>query len=581
VASWLAHSAAVAVVLVLLPFGLGDFAAYQLALYFLYAIAALGVGLCWGGAGFLPLGQAMFVGIGGYLAGLALIQFKGSLLLLVLLPLAALLPGLLAFGLGLILFRGRRETGPYFALITLALSLLAFQIANGWNSVTGGFNGLKGIPGLPGLDDFSHAYWISAAALAAAIIGTSWLLKAPVGVLWRAVAQNERRVAFLGFDVTKTKAAVFGLSGVLGGLAGALYAPQQNLVTPQLVGFTLSAELVIWAAVGGRGSLYGPILGTILVGVLTAELRNTFAYWEVLLAVIFIVVVRWAPQGLVGLLEPIAKKLRWRERREALPAPPRSLPARTATIAFDGIAASAGPVQILDGLTLAVDNPGITCMIGPNGAGKTSCFNVLTGELPAFAGSVNFAGQPITGMAPTDVTRLGIARKFQIPNVFPDLTVAENLNLALWGGRARARDLLKPRLHRWTSPLLRELAERYPFLAEGGRRAGDRRAGDLGHGERQILELAMALAMEPRMLLLDEPCAGLSPEETHAVIDVIRWARARLKLAIVIIEHDMSLVKELADHVLVLHQGRLLASGSIAAVQADPAVRAVYAGGTK
>ena len=574
--SWLAHSAAVAVVLVLLPFGLGDFAAYQLALYFLYAIAALGVGLCWGSAGFLPLGQAMFIGIGGYLSGLALIKFKGSLLLLVLLPLAALVPGLIAFGLGLILFRGRRETGPYFALITLALSLLAFQIANGWNSVTGGFNGLKGIPGLPGLDDFSDAYWISAAALGAVIAGVSWLRKAPAGVLWRAVAQNERRVAFLGFDVTLTKAAVFGLSGVLGGIAGVLYAPQQNLVTPQLVGFTLSAELVIWAAVGGRGSLYGPILGTILIGVLTAELRNTFAYWEVLLAVIFIVVVRWAPQGLVGFAMPVVERLRPRPRGAAREAPARALPGGGATIAFEGIAANAGPVQILDGLTLAVDHPGITCLIGPNGAGKTSCFNLLTGELPAAQGSVRFAGRAITGMQPTAVTRLGIARKFQIPNVFPDLSVTDNLNLALWGARARARDLLKLRLHRWSSPLLRELSERYPFLAEGRNRAGD-----LSHGERQILELAMALAMEPRLLLLDEPCAGLSPEETHRVIDVIRWARRRLGLAIVIIEHDMSLVKELADRVLVLHQGKLLAQGSIAEVQADPAVRAVYAGGTK
>jgi branched-chain amino acid transport system permease protein len=179
------------------------------------------------------------------------------------------------------------------------------------------------------------------------------------------------------------------------------------------------------------------------------------------------------------------------------------------------------------------------------------------------------------------VTQLGIARKFQIPNVFPDLSVADNLHLALWGGRARGRDLLRPSLHRWTSPLLQELAARYPFLAEGGRRAGDRRAGDLGHGEKQILELAMALSMEPKLLLLDEPCAGLSPEETHGVIEVIRWARARLGVSVIIIEHDMSLVKELADHVLVLHQGRLLASGSIAAVQADPAVRAVYAGGSK
>jgi branched-chain amino acid transport system permease protein len=576
VGSWLARNLAVLVVLVLLPFGLGEFAAYQLALYFLYAIAALGVGLCWGAAGFLPLGQAMFVGLGGYLSGLALIQFKDGALLLLLLPLAAVVPGLLAFALGLILFRGRRETGPYFALITLALSLLAFQIANSWNSVTGGFNGLKGIPGLPGLDDFAYAYWIAAAALAATIFGVSWLLRAPLGVLWRAIAQNERRLAFLGFDVTRSKALVFGLSGLLGGVAGVLYAPQQGLVTPQLVGFTLSAELVIWAAVGGRASLFGPILGTILIGVMTAELRDRLPYWEVLLAIVFIIVVRWAPLGLVGLFEPLIR--RWQRPPGGAPveAPPRSLAAGGASIMLDDVTAVAGSVRILDGLSAAVEHPGVTCMIGPNGAGKTSCFNVLTGELPASKGTVRFAGQPITGLAPAAVTKRGVSRKFQIPNVFPDLTVAENLHLALWGGRARGRDLARPSLHRWTSAPLRELVQRYPFLAEGGPRARD-----LGHGERQILELAMALVMEPRLLLLDEPCAGLSPAETREVIDVIRWARVRLGVAVVIIEHDMSLVKELADHVIVLHQGRLLAAGGIAAVQADPAVRAVYAGGTK
>ncbi|MCW5771045.1 MAG: ATP-binding cassette domain-containing protein [Rhodospirillaceae bacterium] len=575
-ASWLAHSAALVVVLVLLPFGLGEFTAYQLALYFLNAIAALGVGLCWGRAGFLPLGQAMFVGLGGYLSGLALIKFNGSLLLLVLLPLAALIPGLIAFGLGLLLFRGRRETGPYFALITLAMSLLAFQIANGWNSVTGGFNGLKGIPALPGLDDISDAYWISAAALAVAIIGTGWLVRAPLGTLWLAIAQNERRTAFLGFNVTRAKAVVFGLSGVLGGLAGTLYAPEQNLVTPQLVGFVLSAELVIWAAVGGRGSLYGPVLGAILIGMLTAELRDRLAYWEVLLAILFIVVVRWAPQGLSGLLAPIAARLQLPEKAAPIAAPARPAAARAATVAFDEIASSAGPVRILDGLTIAIDHPGITCLIGPNGAGKTSCFNVLTGELPANFGTIRFDDAPITGMSPTAVTRLGIARKFQIPNVFPELSVADNLHLALWGSRARPFDLLKPSLHRWTSPVIGELAERYAFLA-----AGKTRAGDLSHGERQILELTMALAMEPRLLLLDEPCAGLSPEETRAVIDVIEWAKTRLKLAIVIIEHDMSLVQRLADRVMVLHQGRLLAAGTVAEIQANPAVRAVYAGGSK
>ena len=161
-ASSLAHKLGLLVVLAVLPFVLGDFFAYQLALYFLYAIAALGIGLTWGQAGFLPLGQAMFIGIAAYLSGHAMKLFGDSLMLVVLLPLAALVPGLIAYGIGLLLFRGRRESGPYFAMITLALTLLVYQIATNWNAVTGGFNGLKGIPGLPGMDDVTDAYPVAA-----------------------------------------------------------------------------------------------------------------------------------------------------------------------------------------------------------------------------------------------------------------------------------------------------------------------------------------------------------------------------------------------------------------------------------
>ncbi|HLN08035.1 MAG TPA: ATP-binding cassette domain-containing protein [Xanthobacteraceae bacterium] len=182
----------------------------------------------------------------------------------------------------------------------------------------------------------------------------------------------------------------------------------------------------------------------------------------------------------------------------------------------------------------------------------------------------------VTRLTAHRIARLGVGRKLQIPSVFPDLTVADNLSIALWSGRASRLDLLRPRLRRWTSPMLDEVRHRYPFLT-----AGERTAAKLSHGERQILELAMALLGEPRVLLLDEPCAGLSPEETAAVVDVIRWAQARLGGAIIIIEHDMSLVKELAETVFVLHGGTLLARGSVPEIQADATVRAVYVGGEK
>src|SRR5579883_131499 len=215
----------------LAPLGLGEYRAYQLALYFLYAAAATGIGLCWGRAGFLPLGQAMFFGLAAYLSGFALIAFPDGVWPYLLLPLAAAASGLVAYGIGVLVFRRQGESGPYFSMITLALSLLAFQIATNWNALTGGFNGLKGVPGLPGLDDFSAAYYVSAVALVVVLAIAAWLFAAPIGVLWRALAQNERRVALFGFNTNELKAVAFGVSGLFAGIGGALYAPQQGLVT--------------------------------------------------------------------------------------------------------------------------------------------------------------------------------------------------------------------------------------------------------------------------------------------------------------------------------------------------------------
>ncbi|MGB7097775.1 MAG: ATP-binding cassette domain-containing protein [Xanthobacteraceae bacterium] len=567
----------VVLVTIVLPLALSQFWAYQLGLYGLYAAAAVGVGLCWGQAGFLPLGQGLFFGLAAYISGLAFITFSEHLFIAVwVLPLAALAAGLLAYLIGVVVFRRPDQSGAYFSMITLALCLLAFQIATSWNSVTGGFNGLKGIPGIPGLDDFSDVYYVSAAMLLAVLALGGWLYHAPIGVLWRALAQNERRLQLFGFDTNQLKSVAFGVSGLMAGIGGAIYAPQQGIVTPQVVGFGLSADLVIWAAVGGRGSLLGPVIGTLVVGSLTAQLRDTFQFWEVLMAVFFIVIVLVFPKGIAGLAEPAAWLFRARRNRPPVAAPKSPVDLSPAQLVIDGIHVHVGEVTILDRLSLDFDAAGIFCVIGPNGAGKTSMFNVVSGELAAASGQIGLGDASVIGLAPNRVSGLGVARKLQIPSVFPELSIADNLAIALWSGRAAKLQLLDPRIRRWTSPMLQELQSRYPFLASGARKAAE-----LSHGEQQILELSMALLTEPRVLLLDEPCAGLSPTETAAVMEIVRWAAQRLGGAVIIIEHDMSLVKELADVVYVLHNGALLAKGSVAAIQADPSVRAVYVGGEK
>jgi branched-chain amino acid transport system permease protein len=481
-----AARAGVAIVALLaLPFAVGDFWAYQLGLLYLYAIAALGIGLCWGRAGFLPLGQGLFFGLAAYLSGLALIAFQENPWpLLLLIPLAACASGALAFAIGTLVFRRRGESGPYFSMITLALALLAYQVANNWESVTGGFNGLKGIPGLPGLDSYTAAYYVAALALIGAALATGWLYRAPLGVLWAALSHNERRVVMFGFDSNRLKAVAFGVSGLLAGIGGALYAPQQGLVTPQLCGFALSADLVIWAAVGGRGRLLGPVLGALVIGALTSALRDRFQFWEIGLAVVFILVVLLFPQGLVGVFAPLERWWRGAARRAApIAAPERPAAAGAARLAIDAIDVQLGEVRILDRLTLAFDRPGIYCVIGPNGAGKTSTFNMLTGELPAQAGRVTFDGRALERLPSHRIIGLGIGRKFQILGV-TDLTIADNWRLPSGAG-AGARCCSGRACAAGRARCATSLELRYPFLR-------CRRTAARSHGERQC-RVAMAL----------------------------------------------------------------------------------------
>jgi branched-chain amino acid transport system permease protein len=577
VASFLVRNSLILALLLLVPTFIGEFWAYQLGLYFLYALSAIGVGLTWGQAGILPLGQGFFVALAAYATAYCLFGLGASPLAFLSVPVVAIGVALFGFVFAAVVFRGRSDQGPSFSLITLALTLAAFQVATTWSSVTGGFNGLRNVPGLPGLDGFLDLYYLIAMVLALGIAAVDYLVRAPIGALWRAVADNERRLAFLGYDVAMLKASAFAVACGLAGLAGTLYAPQQNLVTPDLAGFAFSGDLVIFAAVGGRTSVLGPAIGAIVVGVLSAELRDRFPWWEIVIALFFIVVVLRLPGGLMTLFAPF-RRLRLAQSPAVATsrAPDKPRIAAPLSVGFEDVRVHIGDVTILDGLSVTTGDEAVLCMIGPNGAGKTSTLNVMTGALPKGGGRILIDGVDVLRPEPAAVARVGVGRKFQTPSVFVKLSIDDNLSIALWAGRWRGLDLLRPRLFGWSTPLLEEMRRRFGFLRSGGKPASA-----LSHGERQILELTMALITEPRLLLLDEPCAGLSHDETAAVIDVVQWARQVLNLRIIIIEHDMELVRRLADRVVVLHQGRFLADGSVEQVQNNPEVRAVYVGGSR
>jgi branched-chain amino acid transport system permease protein len=592
-----------ALALLLVPVLGGEYRAYQIGVYLLHGLAAQGVALAWGRAGFLPLGQALFFGAAAYASALILKAAAAQPAWLLAWPLALLGPALAAYAMARLLFARRSESGPFFSLITLALAMLGFQVANQWSSVTGGFNGLGEVPDLPGLDRYGSLYWLIAAVTLLATGATAWLNRTPLGTLWAALAQNEGRLQFFGFATDRLKALAFAISALLAALAGALYAPHQGLVTPQAGSVMLSAEMVVWAAVGGRHSPYGALLGAVGVGILSAELRDRFMLWEGIVALVFIVVVLKFPGGMWSAVEGAAALVgeRWRRlaRRggargrpavDAAPEPDLAAPdARPAQLGpqsgddaapalqFRDVRVRAHGVHILDGLGFDIRGRGIHCVIGPNGAGKTSTFNALTGRLPIAEGEVLLFGQRIRRFHPVALARLGVGRKFQLPSVFPALTVAQNVAIACWAGRCRAADLLRPALLRWRTPLLPMLEQAFPFLATQRQRL----AGELSQGERQMLELALAALPEPRLLLLDEPCAGLSPDETRRQIDTIVLIVAQLQATALVIEHDLSAVEQMGGQVHVLHQGRLLASGNLAGIQASAAVQAVYAGGRK
>ena len=555
---------------------LGDFRAGQLSLFLSLAVLAVSLDLVWGYAGILSLGQLLPFGIAAYTT--ARMAVAAPALTLPALLAATLVGATVAAAVGVAAFR-RRPTPVVIGLLTLVLSLTLEQVAEQWRAVTGGFNGLTDIPRITAFgsewSDSAQDLFISVVAVVV-ITGVGLLVRRPVGAVLIGIRDNERRMEALGYDTVTIKVWVFTVGGAVAGLAGALYVHRTGFVSPQIFGFALATNVVLWTLVGGRGTIIGPVIGALAINFASATLADVWLqYWTLATGVIFVAAVAIVPEGLVpGLLRAVGLPTR-RSRDLKLLATAPDIASSNGPAVFEAtdVDKSFGFFRVLDGVTLTMDEPELRCLIGPNGAGKSTLLDILCGQQDCQDGSITMLDRDCTGLKAWEFARHGVSRKFQSPQVVDSLSVAENIAVAAWGAAPSPWRLTVGAWEARVPPASLQVLERTGL---GGRL--DSGAGGLSHGDKQWLEIAMAMAGRCRVLLLDEPTAGMTAAESLAAAELLREVHTDYRLPVLIVEHDMAFIRAVADRVTVLARGSLLADGTVAEVENAPEVVAVYGG---
>jgi ABC-type branched-subunit amino acid transport system ATPase component/ABC-type branched-subunit amino acid transport system permease subunit len=545
----------------------------QIAIYTLYGI---GVNLLVGYTGLVPFGASVFFGTSSYAAAIFLLRGEGD-------DIAALIFSvvfsmLLALAIGVLILRRR---GLYFSLLTLAFSQIAFEIAFKWTDVTGGENGLQDVPrtNFQGSLAF-HAFTVVGVV---AVIGLLWrLVHAPFGRVLQAVRDNEQRAASLGYDTFRIRLGAFVLTGTVVGFAGALLTLMLQGAYADNLSWQHAGDSLLMTVLGGVHHFLGPLWGAIAFILLENRLSAITENWWLLFAPIIIAFALFSPEGITGLARRIFRRDDWTLVRNTIPPrPAKIIPFNGSAIDADrtrpilqvkGLSKNFGSLVTARNIDLDVYPFQLHSFIGPNGAGKTTFFNMLTGVLPPSAGVIRFNGHDVTRLPMFRRARLGIGRSFQILSVFPNLTVFENVRVALqarhfgaWGFFTDAHRIEAINKHAWSLLDAVGLADRAGEVCL-----------NLPHGAKRLLEIAITLATSAKILLLDEPLAGLAEADRQVVAALIR--RLADTHAVLLIEHDIDRVLKLSDRITVLHQGRLIADGKPAEVAANPDVIAAYLG---
>jgi ABC-type branched-subunit amino acid transport system ATPase component/ABC-type branched-subunit amino acid transport system permease subunit len=550
------------------------------------AIQASSWNIISGYAGYISLGHSMFLGLGSYTVAILALRLGVNPLWLV--PLGGLTAVLAALLIGSVVLRTR---GHAFVIITIAMLLAAQILAVNFKSVTEGSDGIT--LELPFWDrDYQNLpfYYLFLAVLVLTVLFSAWIRRTKFGTGLVAIREDEGKAASIGVNTTRFKVVGYAASAFFIGIAGGIYAYYLTFLNPVGSFAILGSVVIVLAALtGGKGTLYGPVVGAFIVQ-LVGEAATVYGGGSQTRVLIYgtalVAVVLFMPAGLLPTVEtwwrsrhPV--EVEYTDQAGALSARDRVLAAAGAAaedelatgdvlLEIRGVAKRFGGLVAVDDVDLTVRKGSITALIGPNGSGKTTLFNLVTGGMGADAGQIWFEGDRIDRLKPWERGHLGLGRTFQVTRLFKDMSVQENVVAPL--PDSRWRTMFADAVSGQEAARARELLD----VVGLGRFAGER-AGALSYGQQKLVELAQVLMLEPKLILLDEPAGGVNPSLLGRLTEVIRELNQR-GITFLVVEHNIPLVLELCDPVVVFSGGRPIAEGPPAAIRADPVVLDAYLG---